>query len=128
MKWTQTNPSYLQTLRNNAANYKTHVQSVYQRVMAARNNFSVFSERTTVDTNSRYVTSVQWYWKDHYANQRYGPYGSSKNPDRTEQQNAQAAMEDFRTRALAEKREKLGDPEDSFLSVIDGVVKFEFPK
>lgn len=120
--------SYLQTLRNNAANYKTHVQSVYQRVMAARNNFSVFSERTTVDTGSRYVTSIQWYWKDHYANQRYGPYGSSKNPDRTEQQNAQAAMEEFRTRALTEKREKLGDPEDSFLSVIDGVIKFEFPK
>ena len=45
--------SYRDTLRNNAANYKTHVQSVSQRVMAARNNFSVFSETTHVDNGRR---------------------------------------------------------------------------
>jgi delta endotoxin-like protein len=117
--------SYLATLRNNAANYKTHVKSVYERAMAARNNFQVFSERTTVDNGNRYITSVQWYWKDHYLNQRYGPYGSSKNPDKTAEQNAREAMEQARTAALAEKRTQLGDPEASFLGVVDGVINFE---
>ena len=117
--------SYLITLRSNAANYKTHVQNVYNTAMAARNNFRVFSERTTVESGNRYRTITHWYWQDYYLNQRHGPYAGSKNPDKTGEQNAHEAMEQARAAALLEKRTQLGDPEASFLNVIDGVVNFE---
>jgi hypothetical protein len=117
--------SYLITLRDNAKKYKAHVQRVYQSAMANRNRFRVFSERTIVESGNRYITSIQWYWQDEALNQRHGPFGSSKNPDKSAEQNAHDDMEQFKTRALTEKREQLGNPEDSFLGVIDGVANFE---
>lgn len=120
--------SYLETLRNNARNYKAHVQGVYNRAIAARNNLSVFSEESVVDNGTRYIRSVQWYWRDGFLNKRHGPYGPAKNPDRTAYENAHYHMEQYRTKVLAETREALGHPQETFLSAIDGLINFSFPK
>ena len=126
-----TNPnesSYLDTLRSNARTYKAHVQSTYNRVMTARDNMEVFSERSRVSNGTRYITSTQWYWKDHYTGERKGPFMPTKNPDRNPQEHAISSLADHRIKVLAEKREELGNPKETFLSVIDGLINFSFPK
>lgn len=118
---------YLQTLRDNASIYRSHVKNAYEKAMNDRNNMEVYSKFFVDTMGNSSVRKTTWWWIDHVTDERGGQFMDSKDPKRSAQQNAYDSLERHRTEVLRKRREDLGNPQENFLDFIGDLQSFTFP-
>lgn len=118
---------YLQTLRDNASIYRSHIKNAYEKAMSDRDNMEVYS-KVFVDTmGNSSVRKTTWWWIDNVSGERGGQFMDSKEPKRSAQQNAYDSLERHRKEVLKNRRESLGNPQENFLDFIGDLQNFSFP-
>ena len=120
--------SFLQTLRDNATIYRTHVQRAYEKAINDRNNMEVFS-KIFVDTMGNSTSSkTTWWWRDNVTGAVAGEFTGTSKPEKSGYQYAAESLENHRNDVLNKRREELGKPQETFLDVIGDLQNFSFPK
>jgi hypothetical protein len=119
---------YLLTLRDNATLYRKHVQAVYDRAMATRNNMEVYTKQFVECPGSSCVHKTTYWWRDNFSNENAGEFMGTKDPKRSAYEVASESLEKHRSAVLAKLRTELGNPQETFLAHIGALEKFTFPK